>query len=144
MGPVLQAFPLPPAYPRSSRASILIAMLIPTEIRLHQQSRVLEVHFENGEAHRLSCEYLRVMSPSAEVKGHGPGQQVLQVGKETVNIQAIHPVGQYAVLLEFDDGHRTGIYSWDYLLDLGRNQARYWQEYLEALAAAGIERKEPA
>lgn len=102
---------------------------------------MLEVVFEGGERYRLSCEYLRVMSPSAEVKGHGPSQAVLQVGKESVNIQAIHPVGQYGVLLEFDDGHRTGIYSWDYLRELGREQERYWQQYLDAMTAAGASRK---
>ena len=116
-------------------------MPIPTDIRLHQTSRVLEITFDTGEVFRLPCELLRVYSPSAEVMGHGPGQRVLQVGKEAVNITAIHPVGQYAVLLEFDDGHRTGIYSWTYLHDLGQRQAEHWERYLAELAAAGVERK---
>jgi len=116
----------------------------PTNLRLHQTSRVLEIEFDSGEVFRLPCELLRVWSPSAEVMGHGPGQRVLQVGKEGVNIKAIHPVGHYAVVLEFDDGHSTGIYSWTFLHDLGRNQGDYWQRYLAELAAAGIQRQEPA
>ncbi len=113
----------------------------PTDIRLHQGSRVLEVEFDNGENFRLPCELLRVFSPSAEVMGHGPDQRVLQVGKEQVNIVAIQPVGNYAVLLDFDDGHRTGIYSWTYLYELGSQQQQYWDRYLKELAAAGVERK---
>lgn len=104
---------------------------------------MLEVEFDSGEVFRLPCELLRVWSPSAEVMGHGPGQRVLQVGKQDVNIRAIHPVGHYAVALEFDDGHSTGIYAWSYLLELGRQQGDYWQRYLDELAAAGIERQEP-
>ena len=87
----------------------------PTEITLHQQSKVLEIAFDDGTRFELPCEYLRVYSPSAEVRGHGPGQEVLQVGKENVNITAIEPVGHYAVKLYFNDGHNTGIYTWDYL-----------------------------
>jgi DUF971 family protein len=117
------------------------AMPHPTDIRLHQGSRVLEVEFDNGENFRLPCELLRVFSPSAEVMGHGPDQRVLQVGKEQVNIVAIQPVGNYAVLLDFDDGHRTGIYSWTYLYELGSQQQQYWDRYLKELAAAGVERK---
>ena len=113
----------------------------PTDIRLHQLSRQLEVHFDNGAAFRLPCEYLRVYSPSAEVRGHGPGQEVLQTGKEQVNIVGIEPVGQYAVKLTFSDGHDTGLYSWDYLYDLGTNQQTLWQQYLDRLAAAGITRQ---
>ncbi len=109
----------------------------PTDIRLHQRSRVLEVAFDTGEVFRLPCELLRVFSPSAEVKGHGPDQRVLQLGKENVNIAAIHPVGHYAVLLEFDDGHKTGIYSFSYLYELGQHQGDYWQRYIDELAAAG-------
>lgn len=112
----------------------------PTNIRLHQRSRVLEVAFDTGEVFRLPCELLRVFSPSAEVKGHGPDQRVLQLGKENVNIAAIHPVGHYAVLLEFDDGHKTGIYSFSYLYELGKQQGEYWQRYLDELAAAGHSR----
>ncbi len=115
---------------------------IPTEIRLHQKSRLLEVHFDNGARFTLPAEFLRVYSPSAEVRGHGPGQEVLQVGKEDVNIQAIEPVGQYAVKLIFTDGHDTGIYSWDYLYELGENQIQLWQDYLARLREAGHSRKE--
>lgn len=89
----------------------------------------------------LSCEYLRVYSPSAEVRGHGAGQEVLQVGKESVNITGIEPVGNYAVRLTFSDGHDTGLYSWDYLYDLAEHQDTLWQAYLERLAAAGVQRK---
>ncbi|OBS08387.1 gamma-butyrobetaine hydroxylase-like domain-containing protein [Acidihalobacter prosperus] len=113
----------------------------PTEIRLHQQSRVLELAYENGERFRLPCEYLRVFSPSAEVRGHGPGQEVLQTGKEDVNIVGIEPVGNYAVKLVFSDGHDTGIYDWRYLHRLGENQASNWQDYLDRLAAAGHRRR---
>ena len=116
-------------------------MPTPTDIRLHQTSRVLEISFDSGEVFRLPCELLRVYSPSAEVQGHGPGQRVLQVGKERVNIKAIHPVGHYAVVLEFDDGHNTGIYSWEYLYNLGANYAQNWQSYLQRLEAAGHKRK---
>lgn len=113
----------------------------PTEIKLHQKSRVLEVSFDDGSHFNLPCEYLRVYSPSAEVRGHGPGQEVLQIGKEGVNITAIEPVGSYAVTLHFDDGHNTGIYSWEYLHDLGVNQEQNWQRFLDRLAAAGHKRK---
>ena len=115
----------------------------PTEIKLHQQSRVLEIAFDDGKTYRLSCEYLRVYSPSAEVRGHGPGQEVLQEGKKNVGINAIEPVGNYAVKLVFSDGHDTGLYSWDYLYSLGENEPRLWQQYLEKLALEGLNR-EPA
>jgi DUF971 family protein len=114
---------------------------LPTEIKLHQKSRVLEVHFEDGAHFELTCEYLRVYSPSADVKGHGPGQGVLQTGKEFVNITAIEPVGNYAVKLCFDDGHSTGIYTWDYLYELGSHSERYWMDYLDALKRAGCQRR---
>jgi DUF971 family protein len=114
----------------------------PTDIRLHQLSRKLEISFDDGVGFSLPCEYLRVYSPSAEVRGHGPGQEVLQTGKEEVNIVGIEPVGLYAVKLTFSDGHDTGLYSWDYLYDLGVNQQVLWQSYLDRLAAAGIVRKE--
>jgi DUF971 family protein len=109
----------------------------PTDIRLHQVSRKLEIAFDDGSNFQLPCEFLRVYSPSAEVRGHGAGQEVLQVGKEDVNIIGIEPVGQYAVKLTFSDGHDTGLYSWDYLHDLGMRQDELWQSYLDRLAAAG-------
>ena len=107
------------------------------EINLHQQSRKLDIAFDNGRAFSMSCEYLRVFSPSAEVRGHGPGQEVLQVGKRNVNINAIEPIGMYAVKLVFSDGHDTGIYSWDYLYDLGEKQEANWRTYLARLEQAG-------
>lgn len=113
----------------------------PTQIKLHRQSRRLEVTFDTGERFDMPCEYLRVHSPSAEVKGHGPGQQVLQVGKENVAITDVEPVGNYAVRLHFDDGHNTGLYSWSVLYDLGRNQDEYWRDYLARLEKAGYQRK---
>ena len=116
----------------------------PTDIRLHQQSRILEIFFDDGEHFRLPCEYLRVYSPSAEVRGHGPGQEVLQLGKENVNITTIEPVGNYAVRLVFDDGHNTGLYSWGVLYRLGANHEGLWQEYLARLEKAGHTRQEPS
>ncbi|MDX5409313.1 MAG: DUF971 domain-containing protein [Thauera sp.] len=116
----------------------------PTEINLHKKSRILEIAFEDGARFNLPAEYLRVNSPSAEVQGHGPGQGVLQVGKEDVNIENVIQVGNYAIQLFFDDNHNTGIYSWETLYDLGKNQERYWQEYLGKLAKAGHKRREPA
>jgi DUF971 family protein len=115
---------------------------IPTEIKLHKQSKVMEIAFDDGSRFNLPFEGLRVFSPSAEVRGHGPGQETLQVGKINVDISAIEPVGHYAVVLVFDDGHDSGIYSWDYLYDLGKHYDVYWQEYLRRLAAAG-ESREP-
>lgn len=112
----------------------------PTDIVLHRASHVLEVAFDSGEHFRLPCEYLRVESPSAEVQGHGPGQKVLVPGKRDVNIAAIEPVGHYGVLLRFDDGHATGIFSWSTLLTLGREQDARWAQYLKALEAAGLSR----
>ncbi len=109
----------------------------PTDIKLHQKSRILEVTFADGSRFTFPAEYLRVYSPSAEVRGHGPGQEVLQLGKETVNIVGIEPVGTYTVLLRFDDGHDTGIYSWDLLYNLGINQDSLWREYLTRLQEAG-------
>ena len=113
----------------------------PTDIKLHQKSRMLEITFDDGSHFNLSCEFLRVFSPSAEVRGHGPGQDVLQVGKEKVNITNIEPVGSYAVSLIFDDDHNTGIYSWEWLHYLGSNQEELWNEYLERLEKAGHKRK---
>lgn len=112
----------------------------PTGITLHRSSHILEVEFDSGETFRLPCEYLRVNSPSAEVQGHGPGQRVLQHGKRNVNVLEIDPVGHYGILLKFDDGHDTGIYSWDVLHDLGVNQEANWREYLAALDEAGLSR----
>ena len=112
-------------------------MPTPTDIKLLQKLRIVEITFDNGEHYSLPCEYLRVHSPSAEVRGHTPSQAVLQVGKKNVNIVGIDPVGQYAVKLIFDDGHDTGLYTWDNLYDLSVNQNKYWQEYLDKLNAAG-------
>ena len=113
---------------------------IPTDIQLHTRSRELELGYPGGENYRLSCEYLRVYSPSAEVKGHGPGQEVLQTGKLKVAITAIRPVGNYALQLVFDDGHDTGLYSWDYLYQLCAERQERWQDYLDRVSAAGAER----
>lgn len=116
---------------------------LPTEIKLHQKSRLLEIAFSDGKRFELPCEFLRVYSPSAEVRGHGPGQEVLQVGKMNVEITDIQPVGSYAVQLVFSDGHDSGLYSWDYLYDLGVNQEAFWQQYLARMKEAGAKR-EPA
>ena len=112
-----------------------------TELNLHRQSRVLEISFDDGSHYNLPCEFLRVYSPSAEVQGHGPGQGTLQVGKEDVNIDQIEPVGHYAICLHFDDEHNTGIYSWDYLHNLGEHRDALWQQYLADLEQAGHKRK---
>ena len=113
---------------------------IPTEIKLHQASRILEIAFNDSRTFRLPYEYLRVYSPSAEVRGHGPGQEVLQKGKRLVNVAAIEPVGVYAVKLVFSDGHDTGIYSWDYLYDLGVKREDNWNRYLARLEQSGASR----
>lgn len=113
----------------------------PTEIKLHQQSRMLEIAYSDGANYQLPYEYLRVYSPSADVSGHGPGQEVLQVGKKDVGVSEIIPVGSYAVQINFDDGHDTGLYTWEYLYKLGKNQAALWQDYLDRLAAAGASRE---
>ncbi|MBT8143043.1 MAG: DUF971 domain-containing protein [Gammaproteobacteria bacterium] len=110
---------------------------IPTEIKMRQESRLLEVRFDDGQTFSLSWEYLRVFSPSAEVRGHSPTQAVLQVDKGDIRIVRIEPVGQYALRLEFDDGHNTGLYSWSYLYELGVKYPQNWQEYLDKLKAAG-------
>lgn len=112
----------------------------PTAIQLHSRSRLLDLEYADGERYSLSCEYLRVHSPSAEVLGHGPGQEVLQTGKINVSITAINPVGNYALQLVFDDGHDTGLYSWRYLYDLCVEQESRWQDYLDRLTAAGASR----
>ena len=113
---------------------------LPTEIKLHQASHVLEVAFNDGSVFHLPYEFLRVYSPSAEVRGHGHGQETLQVGKQGVSIASIEPVGSYAVQPTFSDGHDSGIYSWDYLYEIGKNQDMLWTRYLERLADAGASR----
>jgi len=113
----------------------------PTEIKLHQKSRVLEISFADGKSFRLPYEFLRVYSPSAEVRGHGPGQEVLQTGKKDVEVLGVEPVGHYAIQIRFSDGHDTGIYSWDLLYEYGLRQDELWQRYLERLAAAGASRE---
>jgi DUF971 family protein len=116
---------------------------IPQEITVHSASRVLEVHFSDGQIFRIPFELMRVYSPSAEVQGHGPGQEVLQTGKRHVDIVALEPVGNYAVQPTFSDGHDSGIYSWDYLYFLGAQQAQLWAEYEARLQAAGLDRDAP-
>jgi DUF971 family protein len=115
----------------------------PTAITAHQQSRVLEVAFADGAQFRIPYELMRVYSPSAEVQGHGPGQEVLQTGKREVELSALEPVGNYAVQPHFSDGHNTGIFSWDYLYFLGSQQAELWQQYETRLQAAGVSRDAP-
>lgn len=114
---------------------------IPTDIKLRTQSRVLEIAFDDGSTYSLPFELLRVYSPSAEVKGHGPGQETLQTGKRDVLLTALEPVGNYAVQPHFSDGHNSGIFSWDYLFWLGSNQSRLWEEYGQRLEAAGYTRE---
>ena len=113
---------------------------VPTEIKLHQKSRLMEIAFADGKTFKLPYEFLRVHSPSAEVRGHGPGQEVLQVGKRAVEIRVLEPVGSYAVQPAFSDSHATGIYSWEYLYHLGENQERLWADYLARLQQAGASR----
>ena len=116
---------------------------IPTQIELHQKSRVLEIGFSDGKLFSLPYEFLRVYSPSAEVRGHGPGQETLQVGKKDIEITAAEPVGTYAMQLVFSDGHDSGIYSWEYLHSMGVNQETMWNDYLQRMEEAGAKR-EPA
>ncbi len=120
---------------------IIMSAAKPTNITYHQQSRMLEVTFDEGSTFEMSAEFLRVHSPSAEVQGHGPGQAVLQTGKEAVSIEAIEPIGNYAVQIRFSDDHDTGIYAWDTLYELGKNQDTFWADYLDRLKQAGHERK---
>jgi len=117
--------------------------MIPTNIVVHQQSKVLELSYENGNVYRLPFEFLRVLSPSAEVQGHGPGQETLQTGKRDVLIANLEPVGHYALKPSFSDGHDSGLYSWDFLYFLCQNQDQLWKEYLDKLAAAGLDRDTP-
>jgi len=112
----------------------------PKVITLHQQSRCLEIAFENEDRFKLPFEFLRVYSPSAEVRGHGPGQEMLQVGKSNVIVKNVAPVGSYAIKIEFDDGHDSGLYTWEYLYELGKHQDALWQDYLQRLTAAGANR----
>ena len=114
--------------------------MIPTEITLHQQSRLLEIAFDDGARYKLPFEFLRVFSPSAEVRGHGVGQETLQVGKQNVVVKDLEPVGSYALKISFDDGHDSGLYTWAYLHELGQYQDGMWHDYLEKLAAAGASR----
>lgn len=116
------------------------AKIYPLEIKLHQASKLLEIKFSNLTECMLSCEFLRVYSPSAEVKGHGPGQEILQTHKENVTIENIEPIGQYAIKLIFSDGHNTGIYTWDYLYELAATYDVLWEEYINKLSSAGIQR----
>jgi DUF971 family protein len=113
----------------------------PSEIRLQKKSRQLAINYDDGSHFALSFEYLRVHSPSAKVKGHGPGQEVLQTGKENVQISALEPVGHYAIRIVFDDGHDTGLYTWNYLYSLGVEREKRWQAYLDRLTAAGYPRQ---
>ncbi len=121
-------------------AGLLSTTPQPTELKLHQASRFLEIVYADGARFELPCEYLRVSSPSAEVRGHGVGNATLQVGKAGVNITAIEPVGHYAVKLVFDDGHDSGLFSWEYLYELGRDKETLWAKYLAQIAAAGASR----
>lgn len=114
--------------------------MIPTEIILHQQSKLLEIAFDDGARYKLPFEFLRVFSPSAEVRGHGPGQETLQVGKRDVLLIGVEPAGNYAVKLVFDDGHDSGLYTWEYLHELGQYQDAMWHDYLHKLEAAGQSR----
>jgi len=118
-------------------------MPTPTEITVHQQSRQLELAFDDGARFSIPFELMRVYSPSAEVMGHGPGQEVLQTGKREVGIEALEPVGHYAVRPRFSDGHDSGLFTWDYLYKLGAEQQALWQAYEERLAAAGRGRDDP-
>lgn len=115
--------------------------LVPVEIRMHRKSRVLELVYQDGEAVTLAAEYLRVYSPSAEVQGHGPGQAVLIVGKERVNVKEIEPVGHYAIRIRFDDGHDSGLFSWQYLRELADNESENWDAYSRRCQEAGYRRK---
>lgn len=114
--------------------------LVPTEIKLHQKSKLMEITYSDGKRFELPFEFLRVYSPSAEVRGHGPDQEVLQTGKRNIDIAAVEPVGSYAIQPKFSDGHDSGLYSWDYLYELGENRDKLWLEYLRQLANAGASR----
>ncbi|MFY9721632.1 MAG: DUF971 domain-containing protein [Azonexus sp.] len=113
---------------------------IPTDIKLHQKSRFVELFYENGERYELDFEFLRVFTPSAEARGHGPGQEVLQTGKRNVEIERIEPIGNYALCFVFSDGHDSGLYSWDLLYNLGKHHDELWQDYLKQIEAQGLSR----
>ena len=115
----------------------------PTSLTVHQRTHVLEVGFDDGQSFKIPFELMRIYSPSAEVQGHGPGQEILQTGKRGVEVAALEPIGNYAVLPRFSDGHETGIFSWDYLYFLGSQQDELWQKYEERLAKAGASRDQP-
>jgi DUF971 family protein len=115
----------------------------PTDIRIRKKSRLLAIAFDDGSTFELPFEYLRVSSPSAEVRGHGPGEEVLQTGKENVDINGVEPMGRYALRIIFDDGHETGLYTWNYLYQLGAEHDARWQDYLDRLQAAGYARQQP-
>lgn len=117
---------------------------VPSKIELHRRSKRLDVQYADGRSYQFPAEYLRVWSPSAEVRGHGGGEPTLVAGKQAVNISAVEPVGNYAVRLRFDDGHATGLFSWDVFADLGENQAKYWAQYLTRLDSAGLQRQAAA
>jgi DUF971 family protein len=117
--------------------------LIPQSLVVHQQSKVLELGYEDGNNYRLPFEFLRVVSPSAEVRGHGPGQEILQTGKRNISILSVEPVGHYAIKPTFTDGHDSGLFSWEYLYELCLNQEQIWQEHLDKLAQAGLDRDAP-
>ncbi|WP_446809910.1 gamma-butyrobetaine hydroxylase-like domain-containing protein [Methylomonas sp. 2BW1-5-20] len=125
------------------RVQITPTHRVPTEIKLHKVSAILEIHFDDESIYELPSEYLRVFTQSAEAVGHGPGQETLQIGKEDVTITDIQPVGNYAIKLVFSDGHDTGIYSWDLLYKLGSDFPLLWSNYLEELKAAGLSRRSP-
>jgi DUF971 family protein len=133
---------LHPGYSRRTRIGMTDGSPTPwpTELRLHKDRKTLTVAFDNGESYHLSAEYLRVRSPSAEVQGHSPAERKTVAGKKNVEIMEITPIGNYAVRLSFDDMHATGIYSWDYLRQLGRDHAANWQDYLDELREKGLER----
>jgi DUF971 family protein len=132
----------PPSAPLQAMAGLTANTPHPTSITVHQQSRVLEIGFSDGREFRIPFELMRVYSPSAEVQGHGPGQEVLQTGKREVGITSIAPIGNYAVQPTFSDGHDSGIFSWDYLYQLGAEQDTLWRQYEERLAKAGMSRDE--
>jgi DUF971 family protein len=115
-------------------------MALPSKVKLHRGSNTLELEYKDGRQYRLTAEYLRVYSPSAEVRGHGVGQEVLQWGKKNVALTSVEPAGKYALKLVFDDGHDSGLYSWEYLLELGQSEPEKWRDYLDRLAAAGLDR----
>ena len=120
-----------------------LSSMLPVNLVVHETSKVLEIEYEGGKRYRLPFEFLRVFSPSAEVRGHGPGQETLQTGKRDVSIVTLEPVGHYAVKPTFSDGHDSGLYSWDYLLDLCEHQDEWWERHLQKLKAAGVDRDAP-